>query len=498
MSASTMTVADATRQSLFREAISLERRLFRAERLVLLITVILLAAVAYALFNGAAWRDRQSSLLASAQLEEATRLDEQRDKLTRMNAGSFTPTGAFQNPRNPLWVGLRHAATYAALPATPLAITAIGQSDLNPPYVLVSADSRETFALNEEIENPGNLLAGRFDLAFFVVFLLPLVTVTLSYNLLSAEREQGTLAMTASNPVRLALLLWAKLSYRAAVVLVPLVVFVLGGLLLLGAPILEADGPVRIGGWLLLVTAYVGFWFAVTAAVTVLGRGSAHNALMLVSIWIVLVLVLPTVGSVAVNLSFPVPSRAEMINTLREVKTDSARTADAGAAKYALEHETDRNGGAVSDKDFEAARKRVLSVQLAAEQIASTMAVYDRQIARQRSTIAWLRFLSPAVLMQDALNTIAGTGDERYADFSVQVDAFHQQWQQYFNARVLANEPLTLRDYDAFPRFVYRPGSVATVIAPLVPALIGLLLPMLLLFAYAIRRIERYPITDRA
>jgi ABC-2 type transport system permease protein len=52
---------------------------------------------------------------------------------------------------------------------------AIGQSDLYPYYFKISTNSKETFANNDEIENPVHLLAGRFDLAFVIVYLLPLV-----------------------------------------------------------------------------------------------------------------------------------------------------------------------------------------------------------------------------------------------------------------------------------------------------------------------------------
>ena len=72
-----------------------------------------------------------------------------------------------------------------------------------------------------EIENPNRLLAGRFDLAFVIVFLYPLLILTLSYNMLSAEQEQGTLALTLSQPVSLRTLVSGKVLLRALVLLCP-------------------------------------------------------------------------------------------------------------------------------------------------------------------------------------------------------------------------------------------------------------------------------------
>ncbi|MBA4142423.1 MAG: hypothetical protein H0X43_05305 [Nitrosospira sp.] len=152
---------------LFGEAFRHERRLFSADRLTALIVLILLAAIGYGIHNGKAWVEKQQQAVSAAQAEEKARLKESRDNLIAMEDGRYVASSSFRNPANPLWVGNRHAATYAVLPPTALALTAIGQSDLNPPYMAVSADSKETFLFNEEIENPANLLIGYFDLAFF-------------------------------------------------------------------------------------------------------------------------------------------------------------------------------------------------------------------------------------------------------------------------------------------------------------------------------------------
>ena len=48
---------------------------------------------------------------------------------------------------------------------------------------------------------PTRMAGGAFDAAFFFVVLFPLVVIGLSYELLSGERERGTLAMLLSQPV---------------------------------------------------------------------------------------------------------------------------------------------------------------------------------------------------------------------------------------------------------------------------------------------------------
>ena len=61
-------------------------------------------------------------------------------------------------------------------------------------------------------------MVGRFDLAFVTVYLLPLLVLALSFNVLSEEREQGTLALTLSQPVSARDVVGAKLAFRALLV----------------------------------------------------------------------------------------------------------------------------------------------------------------------------------------------------------------------------------------------------------------------------------------
>lgn len=476
------------------ESLQHERRLFSADRLLLIVTLILLAAIGYALGDSHAWVARQNQAISTARAEEVARLQENRAALAAIQAGTQRAPSVFRDPANPLWVGKRLAATHAVLPPTALAATSIGQSDLNPPYVTVSSDGRETFAFNEEIENPANLLIGHFDLAFVVIFLLPLVVIALSYNVLSAEREQGTLALCLSNPIRLGTLLFGKLLFRAVLVLGLTVGITAAGLWMGGVPLAANSAPLL--AWALLVVAYGCFWFALGAAVNVLGRDSAQNALILAGAWVVLLLMLPTLGSVAVNVAYPLPSRAEMVNTLRTVQTDAKRESDAMQTRYEQEHAQTSGAGAPAGGAAEQASRRMAVQQAAAARAASVMDRHDEQRLRQLNAVAGLRFMSPAILMQEALNDIAGTGEARYRHYQAQVDRFSGQWRDFFAPRVEKNTALIVDDYDRFPRFQYAEQSLGEWSTALPTALAGLLIPAALLGMFAAYRARSYAINS--
>ena len=482
-------------QLYLKEIVNFEYRLFRADRLGLIIALILFAAASYAIINGQSWVNKQQQAIQAAHTEEQARLQKLKDNLGKINAGSLKSARASENPANAYWVGNRHAATYAILPPTAFAATAVGQSDLNPPYIKVSADNKESFALNEEIENPSNLLIGHFDLAFVVVFLLPLLLIALSYNLLSAEREQGTLAITLTNPVPLWVLIAGKLSFRAGLVFLLMVSITVAGLIVTGTDLSTMDSLIQLGWWIALLFAYILFWFALAIAVNVLAKSSAQNALILTGLWIVILLVLPTLINIVVNVAYPVSSRVAMVGLIRAAQTDATKESDAIVARFEQEHPEMTAGPVSNDDDTAASKKRVLVQQAAADRITQIMAGYDHQLARQQRIVDSLRFLSPAIVMQEALNAVAGTDNSRYQHLSRQVDVFHRNWQGFFLPKALENTPLTLADYEHFPHFSYVEQAISETTLRLFGGLLGLAVPIGLLYLFSVRRILNYPVT---
>ena len=131
-------------------------------------------AIGYAVVNGVRWVNFQRAALR-AEAEQVARYERitARERLER--AGK--PVTGFGDPRNPTMFGSRFGPRYAVLPPAALAPLSVGQSDLLPFYFKVSTDARETVVAATEIENPHRLLVGRFDLAFVLVFLYPLLSL---------------------------------------------------------------------------------------------------------------------------------------------------------------------------------------------------------------------------------------------------------------------------------------------------------------------------------
>lgn len=161
------------------------------------------------------FQERTVEAVGSGKVERASAL---RQELEAIEAGG-QPSSPFADPRSPLVLGGPSGSQTAVLAPGPLTALAIGQSDLLPYYYDVNIYTNESsFQQNGEVENPLNLMVGRFDLAFAVIYLLPLLVLALSSNVLSEEREQGTLALTLSQPVSARNVVTVKLAFRALLV----------------------------------------------------------------------------------------------------------------------------------------------------------------------------------------------------------------------------------------------------------------------------------------
>ena len=395
-------------------------------------------------WSGCGFQERTVEAVESGNVERTDALQQELDAIA--NGGE--PSSPFADPRSPLVLGGPSGSHTAVLEPGSLTALAVGQSDLLPYYYDVNIYTNESsFQQNGEVENPLNLMVGRFDLAFVVVYLLPLLILALSFNVLSEEREQGTLALTLSQPVSARSVVTAKLAFRALLVVGMVLAMSLLGTLATGG----FDSPGRVLMWCAAAVTYSLFWFVLAAWVNTLRRSSAWNATVLVGAWLVLVVVLPAAINIAAGLLHPLPSRVEMITAQRDASNDAVNRRSELLARY-LEDHPEMAEGVVADEPGLGALAWAATdaVNRRLEEVTSE---HDARRADQIVLVRRYRFLSPALLAQDVLIDAAGTGDARFSHFQSQVRAFAEEWREFFVPAVLADEQMTASALPNVPRF---------------------------------------------
>ncbi|HEY7089020.1 MAG TPA: DUF3526 domain-containing protein [Tepidisphaeraceae bacterium] len=468
-----------------------EWRILLADRTLWAIGALLLATIGYGAWNGVSWVRFQENTLRATAAEEHERLEALKKGIVDANAGRTSPA-SFSDPRTPAAVGRSLGVRYASMPPGPLAALAIGQSDIYPYYFKVSTSSKTTFLNNDEIEHPVHLMSGRFDLAFVVLYLYPLIILTLSYNLISAEKEQGTLAMTLSQPVSLRTLVAGKIVLRFAFVLAMAVGLAFAAMLV-GGVRLSAEVAPRLLLWIAVVAAYGAFWFISAAAVNAAGWNSSTNAMALAGIWLALVLLIPSLLNVAVKSMHPVPSRVELIQAMRAATTETSAAGSRLLARFYEDH-PDLADSRTSTSDFAAAS---LAVQEEVDRrVQPVLAQFDEQLDRQQSMVDRYRFLSPAIVAQATLFDIAGTSSYRYKHFLALTDQFHRAWSANLNPRIVRREKLSPDSIDQLPRFQFQEESSARVARRVATGLAGLLLPAALIGLLAMKAVQRASIAN--
>jgi ABC-2 type transport system permease protein len=347
------------------------------------------------------------------------------------------------------------------LPVQPLAALAIGQSDILPGAFGVGLTNKQRQPEDRYgYENPVQLRAGRIDMAFIVIFALPLLIIGLSFDVLSAEAEGRTLPFLLTSPVPVPTLLVAKLLPRftlaLATILVPLALWL--------------DGSRELALWAAAVAAYCLFWCGAAAVANSRGTSSARNSISLLSVWLFLVIILPQIVSGVAALASPVRSRIDAVNASRNPPLNFIEDLPRLAREW-----YDRNQDLTSkawnaDNVPLALGPGFNLVQAEMDRLSQPVEKeIEAQIARQQHIVDWLSFLSPAALMRELVNDLAGTGLPRHQSFRMQVDEFRIVWRRFFIPRTIHDYRMTAADYDAVPQFVFdEPDAKFRILWPVV------------------------------
>jgi len=272
-------------------------------------------------------------------------------------------------------------------------------------------------------------------------------------------------------------------------------VFGLGVLLAVGNNLGSADTWIRFALWIGAVLLYSLFWFALAVLVNVFGRSSASNGIVLAGSWLVLVVVVPTLVSLLATTLYPAPSRMDLTIAMRDAQTAAEKERMKALDEYYYDHLE-----LVPDAQNKARDFLTLAMANSASIEKAVRPLYEQfqaQLNRQEELVQKFQFASPAIMMQLSLNEISGTSADRYEHFMRQVEQFHGEWNDFFAARFLKRQPLTVADYELFPTFSYEEEPFATPLSRMAPSLLGLALLVLLLGWYGFADLRRYQVAAR-
>lgn len=299
-----------------------------------------------------------------------------------------------------------------------LALCASGSEKYLPPFLVANVFNIDL----RRLESQGNFLLPTFsdvDWVFIISTLFSFIAISFTYDAFSGEKQAGTLRLTLSHPVARSTVFLGK--YVGA--LISLGIALLAGLLISLIIVVSSAGialaPADWWGILAIVALSVLYLSLFSLTGLFVSSRTAHPAtgiVTLLSLWVVLVLLIPSLGRILSDTYARSPSLTEFYRRVVEAK--ERVFSDMQAGKYGQNaFECDPNRNHPSNNPPAAARYwNAFSGAIA--RIHEDL--HRRMLAQAYAGRRFASF-SPAVIYQRASETMAGTGVERYASLYRQI-----------------------------------------------------------------------------
>jgi len=411
---------------------------FRAEKSLLLFTMLLLLCGFYGIYAGTAEISRQRTRLA------------QLDGLYQENISEMKTK--FPGDADAGDIGYYHS-TFATNTPDNWAALSVGQRDANPSYLKLRLLAVQNQLYSSENTNPNKLATGIFDLSFVFVFLMPLFIIATGFNIFSSEKEQGTLSIMLSQPLSLFTLLFSKLLFRFTLVLALILVLSAAGWLWSRAVFDQ-----RSLAWLAAIILYSLFWFSVVLCLVLLKKSSAFNAVSLLGIWLVLTIILPVLINVITEIRKPVSEGLQLsLKQREEVHGGWDRPREETMQHFFKSYPQYRNTSSVAG-NFK--WKWYFAFQeLGDQSVEPLYQQYHTKLKERQSFASRLSVVSAPAILQEILNGITGTDLKQHLDFVASAKTYHNQLKDFYYPFLYQDKAFTHTDFSKEPQHNFKPAS---------------------------------------
>ncbi|MCP2025539.1 ABC-2 type transport system permease protein [Flavobacterium sp. HSC-32F16] len=363
----------------------------------------------------------------------------------------------------------------------PINSLAIGQRDVNPSIQNVTIRGLEGQKYDSELNNPSNLLSGNIDFSFVLLYLFPLLIIAFSYNIISEEKESGTWKIVATQSSNTFLYI-LKLFYVRILSITALLTFILlAAVLFLQIPI-DKSFLVFYG----LSVLYILFWFAVCFFIVSLQKNSNFNAVILLTIWLFLIIILPAGINTYIINRYKVPEALELTLTQRNAyhekwDMDKQETLD----KF-YKHYPQFKNYPLPDKEFSWLWYYAMQQMGDDESSVQSKELETKLQQRNRASELIAQFI-PTLHTQIQLNEIAKSDLRNQLSFLQETTKFHEKLRLYFYPKIFDNAPVDQEKWENFKVETFKDSSETSFMKAFLP----LLLFSLLLIGFGWRNFNR-------
>ncbi len=378
---------------------------------------------------------------------------------------------------------LLYYAKFAHINAlNPLAGLSIGQGDVNPTVKRITIKTFEAQKHDTDLVNPMNLQSGNLDLSFVIIYLFPLLVIVLTFNVISEETETGTWRLVAIQTK-------SKLGFVISKLLVRLMLLYAVLILLFFIAKLILNIPVNSGFILLigLSMLYILFWFTLSFFVVAFKKSTGFNALLLLSLWLVLIILLPAGINAYVSSKYPVPEALSTAIAQRDsyhVKWDTNKRAT--IEKFYQHYPQFKQYGYPTD-GFNWLWYYAMQ-QMGDDDSKKQKDALQEKIKLRGEASSKIAYLIPNMHTQLAFNQIAGTSMEQHMGYLNGTASFHEELRLFFYPKIFESKHADTIDWSKFTPEYYQTETKLEPSKSMIPLIVASLV-MILISIPKVRRL---------
>jgi len=293
-----------------------------------------------------------------------------------------------------------------------------------------------------EIKGRGNFTLSHFssiDWVFIVSMILSFLALVFTYDSVSGEKEDGTLRQMLANNIPRHEVLLGKYFGVVLTIGIPLFIGMLVSLI-----IVVASNVVVISGldWskilAIILMSFLYFSIFILLGMFVSSRTAypANSMVVLLLIWVVVVVLIPSFGKIISEVSGKAPNPAELERKLAEVSTEIWNNSE----RYG-ERAGNASGNLSWPGNNPPARARLRNALTDAQNQARED--HHNKMIAQAFTGRNLTCFSPTVIYQRASETVAGTGINHVVSLQLQIKVYQAELKEFIRSRD-AEDPLSL------------------------------------------------------
>jgi ABC-type transport system involved in multi-copper enzyme maturation permease subunit len=293
-----------------------------------------------------------------------------------------------------------------------------------------------------EIKGRGNFTLSRFssiDWVFVVSMILSFLALVFTYDSVSGEKEDGTLHQMLANTIPRHEVLVGKYLGVVLTIGIPMFIGLLVSLIIVFASnvaVMSGLDWLKILAIILMSFLYLSIFILLGIFVSSRTAYPANSMVVLLLVWVVLVILIPSFGRIISEVSGKAPNPTELERRLGEISAEMW----ANSARFG-----ERAGSASGDLSWPGnnppARARLKNASVSAQNKARED--HHNKMLAQAFTGRNLTRFSPTVIYQRTSEAVAGTGINHVLNIQRQIKEYQAELKEYIRSRD-AEDPLSL------------------------------------------------------